>query len=319
MNMHKEEIRILCAHGVPQDMVKRLSEEIGPVEVLSSDDEAEIIRAIQDKQVFVVRSKPKVTANVIMNAPNLKVVARPGVGTDNIDKKACEERGIQVINSPEASASSVAELTVGLAIALLRHVYPACYLLKEGQWAKNRYTGKTVEGKVWGIIGFGGIGRRVAEIAKALRAEVMAYDPYVKDEEFASKGVKRALRLDELLEKSDIVSLHVVLNKDTEGLISEEAIRKMKKGAYLINTSRGKVVNHEALLKALDEGHLAGVALDVYDTEPPTDMSCLQRENLICTPHIGGSTEEAFVNATEILINKLKTIFRLGEGVPIGY
>jgi len=176
-----------------------------------------------------------------------------------------------------------------------------------------------VEGKVWGIIGFGGIGRRVAEIAKALRAEVMAYDPYVKDEEFASKGVKRALRLDELLEKSDIVSLHVVLNKDTEGLISEEAIRKMKKGAYLINTSRGKVVNQEALLKALDEGHLAGVALDVYDTEPPTDMSCLQRENLICTPHIGGSTEEAFVNATEILINKLKTIFRLGEGVPIGY
>jgi len=315
----KEEIRILCAHGVPEDMVRRFTDEIGPVEVLPSDDEADIIRAIQDKQVFVVRSKPKVTANVIMNAPNLKVVARPGVGTDNIDKKACEARGIQVINSPEASASSVAELTVGLAIALLRHVYPSCYLLKEGQWAKTKYTGKTVEGKTWGIIGFGGIGRRVAEIAKALRAEVIAYDPYVKDEEFANKGVKRAMRLDELLEKSDIVSLHVVLNKDTEGLISQEAIRKMKKGAYLINTSRGKVVNQEALLEALDEGHLAGAALDVYDTEPPTDTSCLRRDNLICTPHIGGSTEEAFVNATEILINKLKAIFRIGEGVPIGY
>lgn len=317
--MNKEEIRILCAHGIPQDMVKRFAEEIGPVEVLPSDDETEVIQAIQNKQVFVVRSKPKVTANIIQNAPHLKVVARPGVGTDNIDKKACEARGIQVINSPEASASSVAELTVGLAIALLRHVYPSCYLLKEGQWAKNRYTGKTVEGKTWGIIGFGSIGRRVAEIAKVLRAEVIAYDPYVKDEEFASKGTKRALRLDELLEKSDIISLHVVLNKDTEALISQEAIRKMKKGVYLINTSRGKVVNQEALLQALEEGHLAGVALDVYDTEPPVDVSRLRNENLICTPHIGGSTEEAFVNATEILINKLKAIFHLGEGVPIGY
>ncbi|MGQ9473652.1 MAG: hydroxyacid dehydrogenase [Candidatus Caldatribacteriaceae bacterium] len=317
--MNKEEIRILCAHGVPQDMVKRLAEEIGAVEVLSSDDEAEIIQAIQNKQVFVVRSKPKVTANIIQNAPYLKVVARPGVGTDNIDKKACEAKGIQVINSPEASVSSVAELTVGLAIALLRHVYPSCHFLKEGQWTKNRYTGKTVEGKIWGIIGFGSIGRRVAEIAKVLRAEVIAYDPYVKDEEFVNKGAKRALRLDELLEKSDIVSLHVVLNKDTEGLISQEAIRKMKKGAYLINTSRGKVVNQEALLQALEEGHLAGVALDVYDTEPPVDVSCFQNENLICTPHIGGNTEEAFVNATEILINKLKAIFRPGEGVPIGY
>ncbi len=316
---NKGEIRILCAQDVPPDMVRRLQETIGSVEVLTSHDEGEIIKAIQDKHVFVVRSKSKVTANVIAHAPQLKVVARPGVGTDNIDKKACEERGIQVINSPEASASSVAELTVGLAIALLRHVYTTCALLKQGEWAKSKYTGRTVEGKVWGIVGFGSIGRRVAEIAQALRADVIAYDPYVKDEEFANKGVKRALRLDELLEKSDIVSLHVVLNKDTEGLISAEAIRKMKKGAYLINTSRGKVVDQKALFQALSDGHLAGAALDVYETEPPTDVSCLTIENLICTPHIGGSTEEAFINATEILINKLRMILRLGEGMPIGY
>jgi len=319
MMENKGEIRILCAQDVPPDMVRRLQETIGSVEVLTSHDEGEIIKAIQDKHVFVVRSKSKVTANVIAHAPQLKVVARPGVGTDNIDKKACEERGIQVINSPEASASSVAELTVGLAIALLRHVYTTCALLKQGEWAKSKYTGRTVEGKVWGIVGFGSIGRRVAEIAQALRADVIAYDPYVKDEEFANKGVKRALRLDELLEKSDIVSLHVVLNKDTEGLISAEAIRKMKKGAYLINTSRGKVVDQKALFQALSDGHLAGAALDVYETEPPTDVSCLTIENLICTPHIGGSTEEAFINATEILINKLRMILRLGEGMPIGY
>lgn len=314
-----EAVRILCAHGVPEDMVRRLSEEIGPVEVLSSHDEEEILRAIQDKDVFVVRSKPQVTARIIENAPRLKVVARPGVGTDNIDKKACEARGIQVINTPEASASSVAELTVGLAIALLRHLYLTCAFLKEGKWAKGQYTGKTIEGKTWGVVGFGSIGRRVAEIVKAMRAEVIAYDPYVPEEEFTRRGVKRAFRLEELLERSDIVSLHVVLNSETTGLFSEEMLRKMKKGAYLINTSRGKVIDQKALLQVLREGHLAGVALDVYETEPPQDLELLTHENVICTPHIGGSTEEAFLNATEVLVNKLKALFRLGEGVPIGY
>lgn len=315
----KETIRILCAHGVPEDMVRRLSEEIGPVEVLASDEEEEIVRAIWDKDIFVVRSKPLVTARVIENAPRLKVVARPGVGTDNIDKKACEARGIQVINTPEASASSVAELTVGLAIALLRHLYLTCAFLKNGKWAKGKYTGKTVEGKTWGIVGFGGIGRRVAEIVRAMRAEVVAYDPYVPEEEFTQRGVKRAFRLEELLERSDIVSLHVVLNSETAGLFSEEMLRKMKKGAYLINTSRGKVIDQRALLRVLEEGHLGGVALDVYETEPPQDLELLACENVICTPHIGGSTEEAFLNATEVLVNKLKAIFRPGEGVPIGY
>lgn len=316
-----ETIRVLCARGVPEDMVRRLAEEIGPVAVLTSDAEEEIIQAIQDKDVFVVRSNPLVTAKIIEHAPHLKVIARPGVGTDNIDKKACEARGIQIINTPEASAGSVAELTIGLAIALLRHLYVTCAFLKEGKWAKGKYTGKTIEGKTWGVIGFGGIGRRVAEIVKAMRAEVIAYDPYVPEEEFARRGVKRAFRLEELLERSDIVSLHVVLNNETRGLLSAEMLRKMKKGAYLINTSRGKVIDQKALLEVLREGHLAGVALDVYETEPPSeqDLELLAQENVICTPHIGGSTEEAFLNATEILVNKLKAFFRPGEGVPIGY
>jgi D-3-phosphoglycerate dehydrogenase len=317
--MGEKAIRILCAHGVPEDMVRRLLEEVGPVEVLSSDDEEEIIRVIRDKDVFVVRSKPQVTARVIESAPCLKVVARPGVGTDNIDKQACEARGIRIINTPEASASSVAELTVGLAIALLRHLYLTCAFLKEGKWAKGKYTGKTVEGKTWGVVGFGSIGRRVAEIVKTMRAEVMAYDPYVPEEEFGRRGVKRAFRLEELLERSDIVSLHVVLNTETDGLFSEEVLRKMKRGAYLINTSRGKVIDQNALLRVLKEGHLGGVALDVYETEPPQNLELLNQENVICTPHIGGSTEEAFLNATEVLVNKLKALFQLGGGIPIGY
>jgi len=314
-----EKIKILGAAGVPKEMVERLEREIGPVELLSSDNEEEIIKAIQDKQVFIVRSKPKVTARIIQNAPQLKVVARPGVGIDNIDRKACEERGIKVINTPEASASSVAELTIGLAIALLRHLYPACHSLKEGKWLKGEYTGRTVEGKTWGVIGFGSIGRRVAEIVKVLRAEVLAYDPYVPDEEFTKRGAKRALRLEELLERSDIVSIHVNLSRETEGMISEETLHKMKKGAYLINTSRGKIINQKALEKALEEGYLGGAALDVYEVEPPTDQELLCLPNLICTPHIGGSTEEAFLNATEVLIRKLKEIFQIGEGAPLGY
>jgi D-3-phosphoglycerate dehydrogenase len=268
MNM-SEEIRVLCAAGVPEDMAKRLNEAVGPVTILNSDDENEIIQKIQDKQVFVVRSKPKVTANIINNAPTLKVVARPGVGTDNIDKEACKNKGVKVINTPEASAASVSELTIGLAISLLRYAFTTCSLLKSGDWAKSKYTGRTIEGKVWGIIGFGGIGRRVAAIVKAMNAQVVAYDPYIPEEQFAKSEVKRAVRLEDLLSVSDIVSLHVIMSEETKGMISSEAIQLMKKGSYLINTSRGKVIDHKALMQALANGHLAGAALDVFETEPP--------------------------------------------------
>ncbi|MBP8934040.1 MAG: 3-phosphoglycerate dehydrogenase, partial [Candidatus Atribacteria bacterium] len=285
-----EEIRVLCAAGVPEDMAKRLSDAIGPVTILKSDDENEIIREIQDKQVFVVRSKPKVTASIINNAPELKVVARPGVGTDNIDKEACKNKGIKVINTPEASATSVSELTIGLAISLLRYTFTTCNLLKSGDWAKNKYTGRTIEGKVWGIIGFGGIGRRVANIVKAMNAQVIAYDPYIPEEQFQKYEVKRAIRLEDLLSVSDIVSLHVIMSDETKGMISAEAIQLMKRGSYLINTSRGKVIDQKALMQALVSGHLAGAALDVFETEPPNDKELICLDNLICTPHIGGST-----------------------------
>ncbi|MCX6090503.1 MAG: hydroxyacid dehydrogenase [Candidatus Atribacteria bacterium] len=313
-----EQIRVLCAFGVPDDMARRLSEAIGPVTVLKSDDEAEIIREIQDKHVFVVRSKPKVTPNIIENAPVLKVVSRPGVGTDNIDKEACKKKGVLVMNTPEASASSVAELTVGLALSLLRYIYTTCALLKNGDWAKSKYTGRTIDGKVWGVLGFGGIGRKVADIVKVMNAQVVAYDPYIPDEEFTKRDVKRALRLEDLLAMSDILSLHVVINDETRGMISENAIRQMKKGSYIINTSRGKVIDQKALFAALESGHLAGAALDVFETEPPTDNLFLCQKNLICTPHIGGSTEEAFINATDIMIRKLRDLLRPGEGGPIG-
>jgi D-3-phosphoglycerate dehydrogenase len=278
MNM-SEEIRVLCAAGVPEDMAKRLNEAVGPVTILNSDDENEIIQEIQDKQVFVVRSKPKVTANIINNAPTLKVVARPGVGTDNIDKEACKNKGVKVINTPEASAASVSELTIGLAISLLRYAFTTCSLLKSGDWAKSKYTGRTIEGKVWGIIGFGGIGRRVAAIVKAMNAQVVAYDPYIPEEQFAKSEVKRAVRLEDLLSVSDIVSLHVIMSEETKGMISAEAIQLMKKGSYLINTSRGKVIDHKALMQALVNGHLAGAALDVFETEPPSDkeLICLAK------------------------------------------
>ena len=313
-----EKILVLCAAGVPEDMAKRLSETIGPVTLLKSDDEDEIIKEIQDKHVFVVRSKPKVTATLIENAPVLKVVARPGVGTDNIDKEACKKKGVKVVNTPEASASSVAELTIGLAINLLRYVYTTCSLLKSGDWAKSKYTGRTIEGKVWGVIGFGGIGRRVADIVKAMNAQVIAYDPYISEEEFIKRDVQRALRLEDLLSVSDIISLHVIMSDETRGMISSDAIQTMKKGAYLINTSRGKVIDQIALMQALKSGHLAGAALDVFEVEPPSDNELICLDNLICTPHIGGSTEEAFLNATDIMIRKLRQMFQPDEGGPIG-
>jgi len=311
-------IKVLCAFGVPDEMARRLKEEIGPVTILNSHEEDEIVDAIKDQHVFVVRSKPKVTPRIIENAPVLRVVARPGVGTDNIDKESCARHNVEVVNTPESSVSSVAEFTIGLAVSMMRHIYTTCALLKEGQWGKGKYTGKTVEGKTWGIIGFGGIGRRVAEIASAMRAEVVGFDPYVPEEEFNNHGARRVLRLEELLEKSDIVSLHVILNEQTRNLLSAEALAMMKKGAYIINTSRGKVIDQAALRQALEEGHIGGAALDVFDTEPPEDREMICQENLITTPHIGGSTKEAFQQATEIMIRKLKDLLQPDLTGPIG-
>ncbi len=264
-----------------------------------------LLEAIQDAEGLVVRSKTKVTKEVIDAAPKLKVVARAGVGLDNVDIDACKERGIKIINTPAAPRNAVAELVIGMSICLLRGMYKGHTEMKKGNWLKKELLGNEIQGKTLGIIGFGGIGKAVADKAKVLGMKVLAHDLRPVEPEYAK--FVRQVGLDTLLIESDIVSLHTVLVPETRGMINQEAIRKMKNGSFLINTARGGLIDEEALYEALKSGKLAGAALDVFSEEPYSGK-LLELENVLFTPHIGGNTKEAQLRIGEELIEALREL-----------
>ncbi len=243
---------------------------------------------LADADVLVVRSATKVTREFLEKAPKLKVVFRAGVGLDNIDAEACKERGIAVKNTPQASTNAVAEMALGLIIGLFRNLGRAHYSMKQGKWEKKALMGREIEGKMLGIIGCGRIGCTVAQKAMALGMDAIAYNPPPRVE---CPGVSY-VDLDQLLRRSDIVTIHAGASKETENIISAESIGKMKDGAFLVNLARGSMVDEEALYDALKSGKLGGAALDVYKEEPYKGK-LLELENVMFTPHIGGSTVEA--------------------------
>ncbi|WP_054839494.1 NAD(P)-dependent oxidoreductase [Thermococcus sp. JCM 11816] len=261
-------------------------------------DEDRLVELVKDVDAIIVRSKPKVTRKVIEAAPKLKVIGRAGVGLDNIDLKAAEERGgIKVVNSPGASSRSVAELAIGLIFAVARKIAFADRKMREGVWAKKQCMGIELEGKTIGVVGFGRIGYQVAKIANALGMKVLLYDPYPNEERAKEVGGKFA-DLETLLKESDVVTLHVPLVDATYHLINEERLKLMKPTAILINAARGAVVDTEALVKALQEGWIAGAGLDVFEEEPlPADHPLTKLDNVVLTPHIGASTVEAQMRA----------------------
>ncbi|WP_297522027.1 hydroxyacid dehydrogenase [Thermococcus sp.] len=260
-------------------------------------DEERLIELVKDVEAIVVRSKPKVTRRVIEAAPKLRVIGRAGVGLDNIDLEAAKERGIKVVNSPGASSRSVAELVFGLLLAVARKIAFADRKMREGVWAKKQCMGIELEGKTMGVIGFGRIGYNVAKIANAFGMRVLLYDPYPNEERAREVGGTFA-SLEDLLKESDVVTLHVPLVDATYHLIDEERLKLMKPTAILINAARGAVVDNNALVKALQEGWIAGAGLDVYEEEPlPKDHPLTRLDNVVLTPHIGASTEEAQMRA----------------------
>ena len=260
-------------------------------------NEERLVELAKDVEAIIVRSKPKVTRKVIEAAPRLKVIGRAGVGLDNIDLEAAKERGIKVVNSPGASSRSVAELAVALMFNVARKIAFADRKMREGQWVKKQCMGIELEGKTLGIVGFGRIGYQIAKIAKALGMNVLLYDPYPNEERAKEVGGTFA-SLEDLLRESDVVTLHVPLVEQTYHLINEERLRLMKPTAILINAARGAVVDTGALVKALKEGWIAGAGLDVYEEEPlPKDHPLTKLDNVVLTPHIGASTEEAQMRA----------------------
>jgi D-3-phosphoglycerate dehydrogenase len=255
--------------------------------------EAELAAKVPGFHGLVIRSGSKVTRKVLEAATVLRVVGRAGIGVDNVDLAAATERDILVMNTPTGNATTTAEHAIALLFALARKVPSATASMKSGRWEKNKFMGRELTGKTLGILGLGNIGRIVADRAKGLRMNVIAFDPIVPKEKAKEIGVE-LVTVDELFARADAITAHTPLTSETRGIVNDAAIAKMKNGVMLVNCSRGGVYDEGALARGLESGKIGGVALDVFAQEPPpADDPLFKYENVVLTPHLGASTEEA--------------------------
>ena len=291
-------------------VAKEILEATGKIQVVVDNDKAtsdpEVLSGIIGEfDGLAIRSGTKVTAKVIENATNLKVIGRAGIGVDNIDQQAATRKGVVVMNAPGGNTITTAEHAISMMMSLARNIPQATSSLRQGKWEKKKLTGVEITGKTLGIVGLGHIGRVVAERARGLKMRVIASDPYVSHDAAKKLGVT-LVSFDELLENSDFITLHVPRLKETENMISRDVLAKMKPGARLINCSRGEVVDIDALYEALDSGHIAGAAIDVFPKEPPDpSWPILKHPKVIFTPHLGASTGEAQVNVAQMIARQM--------------
>ena len=266
---------------------------------------ADLIAAIPAYDGLIIRSGTNATAEVIGAAERLRVIGRAGIGVDNIDVAAATRRGITVMNTPGGNNVTTAEHAVSMMLALARSIPQATASMRAGHWEKSRFTGSEIFGKTLGVIGIGNIGRLVAERGRGLKMKVLAHDPFISEDRAKELGVE-LVPLDDLLARADFVSLHVPLTPDTRDFLAAPELRKMKRGARVINCARGGIVNESDLVDALVSGHLAGAALDVFEKEPPpADSPLLALDNVICTPHLGAATEEAQINVAVAIAEQI--------------
>jgi D-3-phosphoglycerate dehydrogenase len=302
-----------------------IAEELSPatVEALGPDfeirhcngaDRVELLSAIVDVDAVLVRSATKVDAEALAAAKNLKVVARAGVGLDNVDVRAATQSGVMVVNAPTSNIVSAAELAIALLLAAARQVSAAHASLRNGEWKRSRFTGVELFEKTLGIVGLGRIGVLVAQRLAAFGMNVIAYDPYVQAGRAAQMGV-RLVDLDTLLEESDFISVHLPKTAETVGLIGADELAKAKPSMVLVNAARGGIVDETALYAALKEGRIAAAGLDVYAQEPCTDSPLFELDNVVATPHLGASTDEAQEKAG-IAVAKSVSLALSGELVP---
>jgi len=291
-------------------VAKEILEATGQIEVVVDNDKErgkpeKLAQIVGDLHGLAVRSGSKITDKVLDRADNLKVIGRAGVGVDNIDVAAATHRGVVVMNAPGGNTVTTAEHAVSMMLALARNIPQATASLRQGRWEKKQLSGVEISGKTLGIIGLGHIGRVVADRARGLKMKLIAADPYVSKEAAAGLEVE-LVSLEELLERADFITLHIPRLKETMNLINAETIQQMKPGARLINCSRGEVVDLGALYDALESGHLAGAALDVFPSEPPdADLPILSHPKVILTPHLGASTGEAQSKVAEMIAHQI--------------
>lgn len=295
--------RIVVLDPISDDAAKRLADETGwTVEKRLGLSPAELPKAVEDADVVIVRSATKLTAEVIGAARRLKVIGRAGIGVDNIDMEAASEREIRVINTPGATTTSVAEITLGAMLSLARWIHAGDASVKKGEWRRADFPGFELKGKLLGIVGFGRIGREVAKLAQAFGMRVAATDPYLSESHVA--GVKLE-SLEDVLSRADFVTLHVPLDEESQNLLGRDQLEMMKRGSYLLNFGRGGLVDEDALADLLERGHLAGAALDTYSTEPPGDSIDRLREHprTLLLPHLGASTREGQIRVGMELVD----------------
>jgi D-3-phosphoglycerate dehydrogenase len=284
--------RILVADPLDPSGLELLASSGAEVRQVAPEERGRLAELIADCDALVVRSATKVTAELLRAGRRLKVVGRAGIGVDNVDVAAATDLGILVVNAPTANLTSATEHTLALLLALARSVPAADASVKAGVWDRKSFVGTELQGKTLGIVGFGRIGQRVAERARAFEMKVVAYDPFM-DPAAVRRLEVPLLPLEELLARSDAVTLHTPMTAETRNLLDRDRLRAMKPGALLVNCARGGLIDEAALLEALESGHLGGAALDVFAEEPPRDLALVRHPRVVATPHIGAQTREA--------------------------
>lgn len=303
-------MKVLVSDPLSNEGLEILKEHF-TVDVSTGLSEDELAKKIKDYDALVIRSGTTVTQKIIEAADKLKVIGRAGVGVDNVDVDAATRKGIIVTNSPEGNMISAAEHTIAMMMAMSRNIPQANASLKNREWKRNKFMGVEVKGKTLGIIGLGRIGSEVAKRALGLEMKLMGYDPFISEKRAAELGVKLAT-VNEIAKAADYITVHTPLIKETRNIIDEEQFNLMKPGAKIINCARGGIISEEALAKALASGKIGGAALDVFIEEPPFNSPLLNFENVIATPHLGASTQEAQVNVAIEIANEIVAVLSGG-------
>lgn len=295
--------KVLLTDGLEENgkEILRSAAEVTDQSGISAED---LLKVVGQYDALIVRGRTKVTEAVLAAAPHLKVVGRAGVGVDNIDLAAAKAHQVTVVNSPLATTVAVAELTLSLMLSLVRELPRADASMKAGKWLKKEFEGRELFGKTLGVIGFGRIGSAVAARAKAFEMKILAYDPLVSAEEIKKRGGE-PVSLDELLTAADMITMHMPLTADSRNLLNAEALAKTKAGVYIVCAARGGVIDEEALLAALNSGHAAGAALDVFANEPPGTTELVAHPHVIDSPHIGAQTVEAQARAANDIAEEI--------------
>jgi D-3-phosphoglycerate dehydrogenase len=304
------DIKILVADDLSKAAVDIMTKAGLSVDVKTGLPPADLAAIIGQYHGLAVRSATKVTADILKAASNLKIVGRAGVGVDNIDVKAATEKKVQVINTPQGNTLAAGELAIAFIFALARKVAASTASMKRGEWEKKKFMGTEITGKTLGVVGFGNIGKAVAERGVGLKMKVIASDPALAPGATPPAGIE-FVSFDDLIARADFVTLHIPMLPATKNLFNAGTLAKMKKGAYLINCSRGGLVDEAALYESLKAGHLAGAGLDVYEKEPTPPLPLFELDNVVLAPHLGASTKEAqekvAVELAEVFVEFLKS------------